>query len=182
MGGGSVRIRDGGREGLVAVVDFDDFYRAEFAPLVSLAGMVLGQRAGAEDVAQEGMVDAYRRWDRLSTYDSPRAWVRKVVVQRAVKVARKRSNERVAQLRSVPPSAEGTPIEPFDPELLTHLRELPPQQRAALALHYLDDASVLDIAQTLGVSEGTVKTHLHKGRQRLAASLGPSAQGEEEVG
>jgi len=164
------------------VVDFDDFYRAEFASLVVLASVVLGQRAGAEDLAQEGMVDAYRRWNRLAGYDSPRAWVRKVVVQRAVKVTRKRSNERLAHLRSIRGAVHPEQPELTDPELLVHLRDLPSQQRAALALHYLADASVREIAEVLGVSDGTVKTHLHKGRRGLAERLGAERAGEEQIG
>ena len=155
--------------------EFDEFYRAEFAGLVVLATAVLGRRAGAEDVAQDAMVDAHRRWDRLAGYDAPRAWVRKVVVQRSTKVSRKGRNESVAQLRAAQ-GRRSTVTAPadLDPELSAALQSLPTQQRAALALHYLCDCSLAEIAETLGVAEGTIKTHLQRGRRQLAERLSPS--------
>ena len=121
------------------------------------------------------MVDAHRRWDRLSGYDAPRAWVRKVVVQRSTKVSRKGRNESVAQLRAAQ-GRRSTVTAPadLDPELSAALRSLPTQQRAALALHYLCDCSLAEIAETLGVAEGTIKTHLQRGRRQLAERLSPS--------
>ena len=66
-------------------------------------------------------------------------------------------------------SAAATSI---DPSLLVHLRALPPQQRAAVALHYLEDMSIKDIAALLGLAEGTVKAHLFKARASLSAAIG----------
>lgn len=162
--------------------DFDEFYRAEFRGLVVLASAVLGQRAGAEDVAQEAMLDAFRRWDRVGGYEAPRAWVRKVVVQRGMKVSKKRSNERDAHLRAVAPvgAVPTASTASIDPSLLVHLRALPPQQRAAVALHYLEDLSIKDIASLLEIAEGTVKAHLFKARSSLTAAIGAEAHDDEE--
>ncbi len=153
-------------------IDFDDFYRAEYPGLVALTVAILGRRSGADDLVQEAMIDAFRRWGRLAHYDAPRAWVRRVIVQRAAKVDRKHRNELDAQLRSarqVRPGPE--PAEELDPQLRSALAALPLQQRAAMALHYLDDLSVSEIAEALGVSEGSVKTHLSRGRLRLSTQL-----------
>lgn len=153
-------------------VDFDDFYRAEYPGLVALTAAILGRRSGADDLVQEAMIDAYRRWGRLAHYEAPRAWVRRVILQRAAKVDRKQRNEVDAQLRSVrqvPPVRD--PGDELDPALQAALTALPMQQRAAMALHYLDDLSVAEIAEALGVSEGTVKTHLSRGRLRLSTQL-----------
>ena len=62
----------------------------------------------------------------------------------------------------------------LDPELSAALQSLPTQQRAAMALHYLCDCSLAEIAETLGVAEGTIKTHLQRGRRQLAERLSPS--------
>ena len=51
------------------------------------------------------------------------------------------------------------------------LRALPDRQRVAVALHYLADLSVADVAAAMGISEGAVKTHLHRARSQLAVSL-----------
>lgn len=160
----------------VTTREFDEFYRAEFARLVGLAVVLLGRSAGAEDLVQDAMVECYRRWDRLGGYDSPRGWVRRVLVQRATKVAKKRSNERVAQLRAAPAVASvEAEVSALDPVVLACLQTLPAQQRAAVALHYLEDASVRQIADELGIAEGTVKVHLSRGRRALADALGRTA-------
>jgi RNA polymerase sigma-70 factor (ECF subfamily) len=169
---GVVPTAPGRGEATMTGVDFDDFYRAEYPGLVALTAAILGRRSGADDLVQEAMIDAYRRWGRLAHYDAPRAWVRRVILQRAAKVDRKQRNERDAHLRSVrqgPPAQEhGAEL---DPELRSALTALPMQQRAVMALHYLDDLSIVEIAEALDVSEGTVKTHLSRGRLRLSSEL-----------
>ena len=151
--------------------DFEEFYRSTFPSMVVLAVAVTAQRAGAEDIVQDAMVDAHRRWDRIAGYDSPRAWVRRVVVQRSMKALRKRSNELDAARRSVRGEVE-PPDAGIDPLLRQALLELPDQQRAVIALHYLEDMSVADTARALGISDGSVKTQLARGRSRLSQLLG----------
>lgn len=63
--------------------DSAEFYRTEWAGLVVLAAVVLGRRLGAVDIAQVTTLDPHRRWEPRCSYDSPRAWFRKVVVQRS---------------------------------------------------------------------------------------------------
>lgn len=155
---------------------FDDFYRAEYARMVALCSGILGRRAGADDLVQDAMVEAYRRWDRLAYYDLPSAWVRRVVVQRAAKTARKRHNELDAHQRAAARPAYQSPTDELDPQLRAALAALPVQQRTVMALHYLQDLSVSDIAGELGIAEGTVKTHLSRGRLRLAARVDPTPE------
>jgi len=149
--------------------EFDEFYRSEFARFVVLAAAVSGVPAVAEDVAQEAMLDAHRRWNRVGGYESPRGWVRRVVVQRAMKAGRRRRNEHEAHLRVVTP--DGSEPELADPELVPALRALPERQRAAVALHYLEDASVDETAELLGITAGSVKTHLSRARAALHSAL-----------
>lgn len=152
-------------------MEFDEFYRSEFSRMVAVAVSVVGRRDTAEDIVQDAMVDAHRRWDRIGGYDRPRVWLRRVVIQRAMKVARKRRNERNAHLRSLAERPTDDAAHRPSDDLLAAVADLPPQQRAAIALHYLDDASVADIAATIGISTGTVKTHLSRGRAALARRL-----------
>ncbi|MGB3410462.1 MAG: SigE family RNA polymerase sigma factor [Microthrixaceae bacterium] len=157
---------------------FDEFYRAEFAGFVGLTTGLIGRRAGAEDLVQEAMIELYRRWDRVGAYDSPRGWVRRVIVQRAQKVAKKRSNERVAHLRAAPlHEGNRSTSDLIDEDLLDGLRGLPHQQRVAVVLHYLEDCSVKQLADEMGLAEGTVKVHLFRGRTALAEVLSRDSTG-----
>lgn len=88
VGGGSVAIG--------ARVDFDDFYRAELPRLVALARALCGG-AAADDVAQEAMLAAYRRWRQVSELEHPEAWVRRACSNLAMSQYRRR----LVELRAV---------------------------------------------------------------------------------
>lgn len=92
---------------------FDSFYQREVTAVVGLAFVLSGSRSGAEDLAQEGFLAAYRQWDRISSLDDPGAWVRRVVSNRSVSAFRRRTAEMKALLRLGQPSFELTemPVE-----------------------------------------------------------------------
>lgn len=138
--------------------------------MVALAIAVSGSRLVAEDIAQEAMVEASRRWDVVGRYDKPGAWVRRITIQKASKRLRRRRLELATMLRMKPsrPISAGSPeIE----EVFDAIKRLPPQQRAAIALRYLDGYSVAEIAELLECAEGTAKAHLFKARKSLARTL-----------
>lgn len=152
-----------------AYVDFDRFYREQLPSIVSLAAAIAGHGA-AEEIAQEALLRAHRDWARIERYDKPGAWVRRVAINLATSQRRRRTSERralarVAQrptLPAPPPDVDG---------FWALVRQLPPRQAAAVALHYLDDLSIADLAAALDCAEGTAKAHLHKARQTLARHL-----------
>jgi RNA polymerase sigma-70 factor (ECF subfamily) len=149
---------------------FEAFYLREYAAMVAIAFAVSGSRLVAEDIAQEAMIRAHRNWERVSGYDKPGAWVRRVTVNLASSALRRRASEVRAQLRLGP----GRPVpepEPEDAHIWAAVRKLPGQQRAAVALFYLEERTVREIAAILGCSEATAKVHLHRGRTALAAAL-----------
>ena len=78
---------------------FDEFYAREVGPVVGLAFVLSGSRVGAEDLAQEGFLAAYRNWQRVGSMDDPGAWVRRVVANRAVSGFRRRNAELRAMLK-----------------------------------------------------------------------------------
>lgn len=155
---------------------FDDFYRREFKLVVGLAYALSGSRNSAEDLAQEAFMAAHREWDKLQTYDNPGAWVRRVVANKAVSGFRRSATEMRALaklgVRRLEPLSE---MEPDDAEFWGHVRDLPKRQAQAIALFYLEDRPVAEIARILGCTESTAKVHLHKGRTNLAAKLGVEA-------
>ena len=148
------------------------FYRREYPKMVAIAAAVTGNRAIAEDLAQEAMVRAHRHWDRVAGYERPGAWVRRVTINLSLSAV-KRSG---AELRRLLRIAERTTIpEPDvdDAHVWKAVATLPGKQRAAIALHYLEDRPIDEIASILEISNATARVHLHRGRQALAAVLDP---------
>ena len=154
---------------------FDDFFRAEYPRLVPMLHAVVGDRSWAEDLAQEALAAAQRAWPKIAGYDRPGAWVRRVALNRASNVRRSRGREAVA-LRRLGPPATLPAASPGDERLWELVRELPEQQRFAVALYYVEDRSLADIAAVLRCSEGSVKTHLARARATLARRLSDSGK------
>ena len=156
-----------------AVVDFDDFYATHARRTVAVAYALTGDWGAAEDLTQEAFLAASRRWTEIRDYEDPGAWVRRLVTNRSVSRWRRlvRESAAVARLSRRISDVAADP-ELADPEFWAAVRALPPQQARAVALHYVDDRSVEDIAAVLGCSEGSVKTHLSRARHTLAERLG----------
>jgi RNA polymerase sigma factor (sigma-70 family) len=153
---------------------FEDFYLREYVAVVGLAYALSGSRWGAEDLAQEAFLAAHRDWARVSTYDRPEAWVRRVVANLSVSGFRRR----VAEAKAIARIAFGQPaavpdLAARDPEVWAAIRALPRRQAQVVALYYLEDRSIAEVAGILDVTHGTVKRHLHDGRVALARRLAP---------
>ncbi len=153
------------------VPDFESFYRREYRPVVGLAYALSGSRLAAEDIAQDAFLAAHKKWDRIGQYERPEAWVRRVVSNLAVSAFRTKVREAGALAR-LKPRREYLPALPAeDAEFWKAVRNLPARQAQAIALHYLEDRSVAEIASILECAQNTVKVHLHKGRAGLARTL-----------
>jgi RNA polymerase sigma-70 factor (sigma-E family) len=141
-------------------------FRDEYPAIVRTAYLMLGDRQAAEDVAQEAFVRLYARWRKVSRYDRPGAWVRRVAIREA---SRARRRPRALALAPGQPDAAEPPA---DLDLQRALQSLPPNQRAAIVLHYLEDLPLAQVAELMGVATPTAKVHLHRARKRLALLLG----------
>jgi RNA polymerase sigma-70 factor (ECF subfamily) len=155
---------------------FDDVYQSEWRAIVALGWSLTGSRQVAEELAQDAFLDAYRRWDEIGGYDKPGAWVRRAVCNRATSLARRGAvaSAGLARLAALP-AAHGSPhSESVDPDdtFWEAVRSLPERQAQCIALHYLEDRSVVEVATILECSANTVKVHLHRGRLTLAERLG----------
>jgi RNA polymerase sigma-70 factor (ECF subfamily) len=158
--------------GAVAAEAFEEFYRKEYLSVVGLAFALSGSRWVAEELAQEAFIAAHRRWDRIVGYDQPGAWVRRVVTNLAVSSIRRRVVEAKALVRLGHGERDRGPKRPTgDVEFWEAVRSLPRRQSQVVALHYLEDLPVADIAEVLEMAAGTVKKHLHDGRRELARRL-----------
>lgn len=154
-----------------SAMEFEDFYRQEYRNMVGLAFVLTGSRWSAEDTAQDALTAAFRKWKVLSTFDSPGAWLRRVTCNRSVSLIRKRVRE--AKLLAVLSGrAQGDiRLDEDDEAFWQAVRRLPARQAQVIALFYFDDMSVNDIARVLEMSEGSVKTHLSRGREAVAKQL-----------
>jgi RNA polymerase sigma-70 factor (ECF subfamily) len=160
---------------------FERFYEREFRSVVGLAYALSGSRGASEDLAQEAFIAAHRNWDKVGAYEKPEAWVRRVVSNLSVSRFRKRTTEMKALIRFGGLRNE-TSILPALPaeaeEFWATVRKLPKRQAQVIALHYLDDLRITEIAEILECSPNTVKVHLHKGRKKLADRLGVETGGQ----
>ena len=148
---------------------FEDFFRIQYPKLVTLARGLIGDHDAACDLAQEALLRCHTSWDRVSTLDVPGAWVRRVVINLARDAHR--SQRRRFRARAIRPFAPTLLNDPVIDGWWTAVRQLPERQRAVVALHYLEDLSVLDVANVLGIAEGTVKATLAQARQTLARTI-----------
>ncbi len=158
---------------------FEALYRREFAAVVALAYVLSGSRQAAEELAQDAFLAAHRRWDDICRYDDPAAWVRRVCANRSVSLLRRRMSEAKALTRLAGRRALPDELPADASSFWRSVRRLPGRQAQVVALHYLEDMSVADIAAVLECAEGTVKAHLHRARKTLAAQLACGMKEEE---
>ncbi len=155
------------------MTDFADFYAAHYADLTVQLHAYLGDLQEAQDVVQEAFCRAFARWQKVSGYDDPTAWVRRVAWNLATSRWR-----RIRAMRAFNSRQGSEPVDegpgPDRVALVEALALLPAAQRRAMVLRYLADLPVAEIADRVGVPEGTVKSWLHRGRVTLAARLRPA--------
>ncbi len=151
---------------------FEEFYRREFPRLVDLAYALSGSRLAAEDLAQDDLIAAQHDWDRVGRLERPGAWARRVVINKAASQYKRRMAEVRALSRLAPLRKDVLPkLESEFDEVWKAVRRLPKRQAHAVALFYVDQMSVAEVAQVLECAEGTVKALLHQARTRLADRL-----------
>jgi RNA polymerase sigma-70 factor (ECF subfamily) len=149
---------------------FDDFYAAELPRLVALARGLCGA-ALAEDVTQEAMLAAYRRWREVGGLEHPEQWVRRTCANLADSQFRRRMVELRLKTRLSIPRPPPDQLSDTAEEIWAAVRALPHRQAQAAALRFVYDLPIAEIARTLDCSEGTVEQHLSRARNALATAL-----------
>jgi RNA polymerase sigma-70 factor (ECF subfamily) len=144
------------------------------ARLVKSLALITFDRGLAEDAAQEAFLQLYVHWREVPGMRDPVAWLYRVGMNRCKNY--RRALGRTARLidrlgRSVEgdlcPSGQWSP----ETDFVAIFQPLPKRQRTAVALHYLAGFSTSEIAQTMGISQGAVGSHLHKARESLRKVL-----------
>ena len=142
---------------------FRAFFEREYPAVYRSALLLARDPQSAEDATQEAFARAFARWRRLA----PQPWAAGWVTTTAVNVARR-------QLRRRPTPPPRTTAELDGDAALdvrAAVRALPRRQQEAVVLFYLHDLPLADVAAVMGLSEGTVKTHLARARAALAEAL-----------
>lgn len=160
--------------------DLQAVFDREWGPMVRLASLLLsGDVRRAEEVVQDALLGLHRSWDRLADPDRAAGYLRRSVVNGCRSVHRHRGVEErhlrlVARDEVAPGDTEHDSAE--HDAVVRVLRALPVRQREVLVLRYWQDASEADIARTLGISTGAVKTHASRGMAAVRAALAPTPE------
>lgn len=155
-------------------------FDASYRRLVGQLYGVCGDLTEAQEVVAEAFARAVQHRGAFEATDRPEAWLRTVAVN-VSRTRRRRAQlgRQLGLLVASPPMAARQPDLAEDRiHLVSALRMIPASQREALALHYLADLPVQEVAETLGVPVGTVKARLSRGRVALAAALMTGADRE----
>ncbi len=165
----------------------ETLYLAHWDRMVRLSVLLVRDHGAAEEIVQDAFVALHQKWQRLDDHDKALAYLRQSVVNRSRSALRHRGVVHRYLARQATP----TPLPGADDAVLGNarrarvlegLRALPRRQREVLALRYFLDLSEADIAETLGISRGAVKSHASRGSAALRAlleDLGPAGVSDD---
>ena len=161
---------------------FEEFAAARLPAVLRFAGVLTGDRGLAEDVVQEVLIRAHRRWPQIAELDRPEMYVRKMVVNEYLSWRRR-------SWRLIPAGSPGEVDDRLAPDhalehaertaLLAELHKLPRRQRAVLVLRYYEGLPDSQIADVLGCAPGTVRGYASRALAALRVELSPRELTEE---
>jgi RNA polymerase sigma-70 factor (sigma-E family) len=157
-------------------VDVPGLYQAHWRYLVRLAVLLVDDHASAEDVVQDAFMALHRKADALRDPDAALGYLRTSVVNRSRSVLRRRQVARkhlkVAEPEATAPADQDVLLRDEHRAALAAVRALPRRQSEVLVLRYWAGLSEREIARTLGISAGSVKSAASRGLARLQQILG----------
>ena len=169
----SANASPGDRASAFADAEFDAFFRRHHRELARLAYAMTGNQEDADEVVGESLASAWEHWGRVQAADQPLAYVRKIVVNRSVNRVRRVIRERQGTLLLGPIVrwfSSGPDVDTAV-DLQAAVLALPAGRRACVVLRHVFDLSEAEVARTLGISLGTVKSQTSKGLAQLRATL-----------
>jgi RNA polymerase sigma-70 factor (ECF subfamily) len=152
---------------------YDAFFQSSWARLQGQAYVLTGSLEQAQDLTQEALLRAWTHWDRITGYEDPEGWTRRVLHNLCIQSWRKAQVRRFDAPRAVATStvAPAADVPEDHVRLAEAMRHLPGDQARALLLHDGLGMTVAETARELGVPEGTVKSWLSRTRKTVAAHL-----------
>lgn len=149
--------------------EFTAFYEKWRSPVRRGLAMALGNVGLADEAVDEAMTRALTHWETVKGYERPEGWLYRVGLNWARGVFRKQRFELLSQLEpDVRSSVDPLP----DPDLIEAVGRLPLKLRSVVVARYYLDLSTADVAESLEIPEGTVKSRLSRALERLARDLG----------
>jgi RNA polymerase sigma-70 factor (sigma-E family) len=151
-----------------------ELYSEHYRALVRLAAMLVRDTQTAEEVVQDAFVAMHDGWQRLRDSEKALAYLRQTVVNRSRSVLRHRTvvDKNLQKAPPDMPSAEHGALVLLERHaVVAALRGLPERQREAIVLRYYADLSEADIAASMGISRGAVKSHTSRGMAALRMAL-----------
>jgi RNA polymerase sigma-70 factor (ECF subfamily) len=177
VGGPAVKRRESLTRTRASEEDFRLLFDASFTSVVRTVHHITGDRAVAEEVAQEAFIQLHLHWRKVRKYDAPALWVRRVAIRKAQR-ERHRIWRRGEVERSLAPAATvDAPRDPDD-EVRAAVQTLPFKQRAVVVLFYLEDRPMQEVAQLLDCSVSSGWSLLHVARKKLALLLSEEVSGD----
>jgi RNA polymerase sigma-70 factor (sigma-E family) len=164
-----------------ADADFERFVVAQSNPLLRFAEMLCGDRHTAEDLVQTALAKLYLSWDKVNRRESLDGYARRILVNENNSMWRRAWKRREVSTEFVP---EHPTTDEYDDgqarEVWQAVQSLPPKQRSVIVLRYYEQLSEAEIAHTLGVSQGTVKSQASRALATLRKHTTFELNREEE--
>lgn len=150
----------------------DALFRRHYLAMLRLGVVMVGSREAAEDAVQEAFAALYRNWRSLRDAEDAERYLRSAVLNRCRSWVRRQATQKASRplmlVREQHESPEDTIVSRDGVgSLVAVMRTLPRRQREVLACRLVLEMSIAETAQLLGISEGSVKTHAHRGLQTL---------------
>ncbi|MFC6091057.1 SigE family RNA polymerase sigma factor [Saccharothrix lopnurensis] len=152
--------------------DFDRFVTDRLDRLLRYATALTCDKHLAQDIVQEVLLRASRRWDRIGAMEAPYLYLKRMVTNDYLSWRRRRAAREVstshAALVAVGPTVDDPAVRHAERDAMRALiATLPRRQRAAIVLRYYEDSTDAEIAAVLGCAEGTVRSHISRALGKL---------------
>lgn len=161
--------------GASAPNEFEDFYRREFAPLAVIAGTIVGDRSAGETIADEALRRVQAEWATTPATAKAQLRSRRIAINLASDRERRSTSPITSIVQLGPTARDAAQTRRGDAAIWVAIDQLSPRHRAVVALHYLEDWPVEEIAGILEISESSTASILTEARSNLAQVLGDTS-------
>jgi RNA polymerase sigma-70 factor (sigma-E family) len=154
---------------------FQEFAATRLPALLAFTAVLTGQRATAEDIAQEVLIRAHAKWHMIGSLDNPEAYVRKMLLNEFLSSRRRawRSVPAAGTGESAGAAPDHADVQADRAALLTEIAKLPRRQRTVIVLRYYEDLSDVEIAELLGCRPATVRAYATRALAALRIEMRP---------